>query len=142
MSNIPCLIEGGEFQDGRGSIKFFNDFSMSEIKRMYLIEHRKTNLVRAWQGHKIEQKWFLVLSGVFHFIFMKPDNWEMTSKELNYFEFILTVNDSKILYVPNGFINGFKSLEENSKVIVYSDLTISDALSDNLKYEKDYWNYF
>lgn len=34
------------------------------IRRMYVIK-AETDVIRAWQGHKIESKWFFVLSCAF-----------------------------------------------------------------------------
>ena len=47
------IIEGGKFKDERGEIQFFNNFDMTEIKRIYTIFHPDANIIRAWQGHKI-----------------------------------------------------------------------------------------
>lgn len=58
------VIEGSSFQDNRGIIRFVNEFDLKNIRRMYVIKP-ETNVIGAWQGHKIVKKWFYVLSGFF-----------------------------------------------------------------------------
>jgi hypothetical protein len=52
------LIRGDVHQDQRGVLRFFNDFDMSLVKRFYISENADSSIVRAWQGHQKEQKWF------------------------------------------------------------------------------------
>ncbi len=58
---VPLSIKGGRHIDERGTLTFFNNFDMSPVKRFYVIDHPDTTIVRAWQGHKVEQKWFYVV---------------------------------------------------------------------------------
>jgi hypothetical protein len=62
---IPSVIEGNNFEDERGILKFNNEFEASEIKRIYLIENHDLHFVRGWQGNNIEQRWFSVINGLF-----------------------------------------------------------------------------
>ncbi|MEO5832339.1 MAG: hypothetical protein ABIR83_03080, partial [Nakamurella sp.] len=62
---VPEIIQGGEHEDARGRLTFFNDFDMKAVRRFYVIEHPDTAIVRAWQAHKKEQKWFYVTAGSF-----------------------------------------------------------------------------
>ena len=59
----PSLISGVNHKDERGILNFNNDFDMSLVKRMYLIENVDTLFKRRWQGHKIEQRWFSATIG-------------------------------------------------------------------------------
>ncbi|KKX51752.1 hypothetical protein, partial [Sphingobacterium sp. IITKGP-BTPF85] len=59
------FIKGGIAKDGRGQIRFVNDFEMSLVKRFYIIKNLDLTLVRGWRAHRIEQRWFYVLSGSF-----------------------------------------------------------------------------
>ena len=54
----PILILGGSHQDKRGVLKYNNNFDVTSVKRMYIIENIDTFFVRGWQGHKIEQRWY------------------------------------------------------------------------------------
>ena len=56
-----------------GEITFFNDFDLTDIKRFYVISNHNSpvtnhNQVRAWQGHKVEQKYFFNVKGAFLFV--------------------------------------------------------------------------
>ena len=56
MTEKLQIIKGGEFQDERGKLIYFNDFDLTIVKRFYIIEHPDTEIVRAWQGHKKRRK--------------------------------------------------------------------------------------
>ena len=51
--------------DKRGSVAYVNDFDLTEVKRFYKITHSSIETLRAWQGHKREQKWFSCTKGAF-----------------------------------------------------------------------------
>ena len=133
------IINGGQFSDERGKLSFFNDFDMTTVRRFYVIEHPDTIFVRAWQAHKIEQKWFCVIAGSFKVVLVKPDNWETPTHYLLQQEFILSSQKSQVLYIPGGFANGFKALEKNSKLMIFSDFTISEAGKDDFRFDKKLW---
>jgi dTDP-4-dehydrorhamnose 3,5-epimerase len=136
VNNIPEIIQGGTHEDHRGRLTFFNDFNLKEVRRFYVIEHPDTQVVRAWQGHKIEQKWFYVLAGSFKVILVQPDNWEHPSEKSAKKEFILKAGNNQVLHIPGGFLNGFKALTANSKMMVFSDFWIDDAGSDDWRFDK------
>jgi dTDP-4-dehydrorhamnose 3,5-epimerase-like enzyme len=133
------LIKGGRHTDDRGTLSFFNDFDMAPVKRFYVIEHPDTTIVRAWQGHKIEQKWFYVITGSFKINVVKPANWERPSENIIVKEFILGSDTNQVLHIPGGYANGFKALEAHSKLIVFSDLSTADAGKDDFRFDKSLW---
>ncbi|MGF7231475.1 WxcM-like domain-containing protein [Arachidicoccus sp.] len=134
------LIKGGTFQDERGTMRFANDFLMDQVKRMYIIEPRDTTVIRAWQAHKEEQKWFFVLEGSFEVKLVQPDNWELPSKKLPVQSLTLAALSNEVLHIPGGYANGFKALEAGSKLLVFSDTEIKHASEDNYRFDKDYWD--
>ncbi len=101
----PNLLLGGCHKDERGIVKFNNDFNMSFIKRMYTIENSSINGIRGWQGHKIEQRWFVASMGSFQ-IDVKPilafEN-ENSSQEI--LSFKLLSNSLDVLHIPAGFVS-------------------------------------
>ncbi len=139
MEKLVGVIQGGKHVDARGQLIFFNDFDMKLIRRFYLIEHPDTSVVRAWQAHKIEQKWFHVLKGAFKIILVQPDNWANPSLDLPHQEFILKNGDNQIIHVPGGFASGFKAIEPGSQFLVFSDFAMSDAGSDDYRFDKNLW---
>ena len=122
------LIDGGIYTDQRGSIRFVNDFDLSPIKRFYITSNADTNVIRAWQGHKIESKWFYCVSGVFDVRLIKIDYWEKPSLDLSVEKYILSSDEPKVLFISKGYLNGFRALEKNSKLIVFSDCTLNESM--------------
>lgn len=135
----PNLIETKSFTDNRGTLIFANDFDMLPIKRFYTLVHPDTSVIRAWQGHKIEQKWFFVLVGSFNIKLVQPDDWLNPSFDLRIHSFNLSENQPAILHVPNGFVTGFKAATPGSKMMVYSDLTLQESKNDDYRFDASYW---
>ena len=136
---IPHIVDGGNFTDERGKISFVNDFNFKNIKRFYCITHFKTDLIRAWQGHKIETKYFYVISGSFLISTVKINDWEYPSESLTAVPFILKSTKSQLLKIPGGYANGFRALEKNSKMIIYSNLTLEESTKDMVRFESNKW---
>jgi hypothetical protein len=42
---------------------------------MYFIENISLNVIRAWQGHRIEKRWFIAVKGEFKIGVVKIDYW-------------------------------------------------------------------
>lgn len=133
------IISGGIFNDDRGTISFVNGFDFSDVKRFYSIQNSSTEIVRAWQGHKFENKYFYVTSGSFLICVVKIDNWKNPSRDLPVKKFIMSANESNILMVPAGYANGIKALEEDSKLMVFSSNTLEDAKDDDYRFPADWW---
>ena len=136
---MPCIIQGRTHEDERGKLIFFNDFDMLPVKRFYVIEHPNTEIVRAWQGHKKEQKWFYVIAGGFKVVLVQPDDWKNPSLELEAEEYVLKAEDNRVLYIPGGRANGFKALSPGSKMMVFSSFTVEESSGDNYRYDKTLW---
>jgi len=135
----PKIIQGRKFSDHRGSISYVNDFSFKDIERFYIISNSLENPIRAWQGHKLDAKNFYCLSGSFNIRFVKIDNWENPSKDLTVETILVSEFDSKIVHIPAGYANAVESLEENSKLISFSTLPLSNVNEDDVRYPSDYW---
>ncbi|MFZ4435692.1 MAG: WxcM-like domain-containing protein [Flavobacterium psychrophilum] len=129
------FITGGQFIDQRGLLRFVNDFDMKQIRRMYLIEPTYGQ-IRAWQGHKKEQKWFFVLEGSFIIQTVSMQEQQNRSK------MIVLAEDNRVIHINSGNYNGFEALAEGSKMLVFSDHTIDEAASDDfrMKTEELAWN--
>lgn len=135
---VPKIIAGGFHSDQRGILFYNNDFDASLIKRIYIVENQSVSFIRAWQGHKIERRWFSVMKGAFRILLIKIDNWDVTSKDLEPICFVLTSEKLDVLYVPNGYVSSIQSLEENSKLLVMSDYLMGE-INDEYRYDVDYF---
>ena len=134
----PTLIKGNRHVDHRGTIRYNNDFNLSAVKRVYTIENVDTQFLRAWQGHKIEQRWFSAVSGTFIINLKEVDDWENPAKNLTDLEFTLNAETLDILHVPPGFITSIRSAEENSKLLVFADYLLNEV-KDEYRFPSDYF---
>lgn len=139
MGNNPRIINGGRYFDERGLIRFVNGFSFEEIKRFYLIKHPDCNLVRAWQGHQFECKYFFPIAGSFIIAWVEIDNFEKPSSKLISESHHLSSNNSEILFLPKGYANGFKACEDNSELLIFSDIDIENSINDIKRYPATLW---
>ena len=135
---IPKIITGNSHTDARGTVFYNNDFDASAVKRMYVIENASTDIIRAWQGHKIEQRWFSVINGSFKIVLIKIDNWENPAKNLEMLNYTINADTLEVLHVPRGYVSGSKSLEEGSKLLVMADFKLNE-ISDEFRFPFDYF---
>ncbi len=134
----PELIDGEIFTDERGSVSALNSFVLGEQKRLYVID-QNPNITRNWNGHKDEKKWFFCLSGKAKIGLVKVDNWQNPSKNLQVFCYLLSGKKSQILCVPKGYANCIKTEGEHATILVLSEKTITEALSEQIKYPPQTW---
>jgi dTDP-4-dehydrorhamnose 3,5-epimerase len=127
------LINGGISVDDRGSVRFVNDFNFEGVKRFYQVENHKKGFVRAWHGHRKEGKYVYVVSGSILIGVV-----DLFTEVLN--KYVLSANSPKILWIPPGNYNGFKTLEENTKILFFSTSTLDESLNDDIRVEYNKWN--
>jgi dTDP-4-dehydrorhamnose 3,5-epimerase-like enzyme len=139
-SQVIEVIDGEKFVDDRGGVFFINNFMLGEYKRFYIVQNHSNNFVRAWHGHKREAKAVTVLSGTAMIACVKVDNWDNPSKKLEINKFVLTSSNPKIVKIPEGYANGFKTLEHGTKVCFFSSSSLEDSKNDDFRFAYDYWN--
>jgi dTDP-4-dehydrorhamnose 3,5-epimerase-like enzyme len=139
MTKIPEFIQGGIHTDQRGSISFINNFLLNEVKRFYVIQPAGTDVVRAWQGHKNEEKWFYVVAGSFKIIAVKINNWEEPEHNPETLEFDIDAENIGVLHIPGGYANGFKAIKPGSKIIVFSDFDLQESAQDDYRFDQNNW---
>lgn len=132
-------IQGGVAADHRGQIRFVNDFDMTAVKRFYIIENADSELVRGWRAHRIEQRWFYVLSGSFHIDVVQIDNWEKPSPDLTIEKRTLRADSQEVLHVPAGYGTAFQALKPNSQLLVFADHGIDHAPMDDYTWDLEYF---
>lgn len=139
MIEEPKLIDGGFFEDERGRLDFVNAFDATKIKRIYFTTNTELNYFRAWQGHKIEKRWFYCVKGSFEVKLIKIDSWDLPSENLMPKTFILEEFKPQILYIPPGFANGFSALKKDSKMMIMSDYLLGEVEGDDYRFENNKW---
>tara|TARA_R110002051_G_C8533651_1_gene469996 strand:- start:228 stop:650 length:423 start_codon:yes stop_codon:yes gene_type:complete len=137
MKNKPTLINGGFFEDTRGRIDFVNDFDLSEIKRMYCTTNKEVNVFRGWQGHRIESRWFFCAIGKFEVQLIKIENIDDVSRTIVIEKYILEAKTPQVLFIPSGYLNGFTSLEEDSKLIIMSNFKLGENPNDEVRFDNN-----
>jgi len=134
----PTLISGNCHQDQRGQLFYNNDFDTSSIKRMYVIENHSVDFIRAWQGHKIEQRWFSALQGSFKIQLIAIDNWKKPAVSLPRLEYVLKSETLDVLHIPAGYVSSIQALEAKSKLVVMSDYHLGE-INDDYRYPMNYF---
>ena len=131
MSKKVKLIKADVAIDGRGELLFCNNFNMSKIKRFYQISNFKTPFVRAWHGHRFEDKYIIVSKGAALLAVVKIDNWTKPNKNLDVKKFVLNDKKPKLLFIPGGFAHGYKTLLRDTRLIVFSTSTLLQSLKEH-----------
>ena len=140
MENKIKLIDADVAIDDRGELLFCNNFDMSKIKRFYHITNYNNPFIRAWHGHKKEDKYILVTKGSALVAMVEIDNWEKPSKQLKVETFLLNEKKPKILFIPGGYAHGYKTLLSDTRLTTFSTATLLESSSDDFRYDAHYWN--
>ena len=135
----PVIISGGQHVDVRGVVRFNNAVNLEQVKRMYTIENSSLAVVRAWQGHQVEQRWFAAVKGDFKIIVAAIDTWPKPSRDIKQVTFIVKAAQLDVLHVPAGYLTSIQQLEENATLIVYADYGLG-AINDECKLDAAYFN--
>ncbi len=135
----PNLIKGGIAVDERGQIVFANDFDFKGVKRFYMAQNFSRETIRGFHGHIKEAKYALVISGTVLIVAVLMDNIANPSKNNEVHRFILSARKPEILFIPPGYANGMRSLEEDAKVIFFSTTSMEEAKEDDFRFPYDYW---
>jgi dTDP-4-dehydrorhamnose 3,5-epimerase-like enzyme len=105
---------------------------------MYIIENHSIDFVRAWQGHKVEQRWFSVIQGCFKIQLIAVDNWDKPSENLPRLDYVLESATLDVLHIPGGYVSSIQALEEKSKLVVMSDYQLRE-INDEFRYPINYF---
>lgn len=119
MIKKPTIINGGSHTDQRGTIAFVNDFHFEGVDRFYTIHHPTTTIIRAWQGHVQESKYYYPIKGSWLIAWVKMD-FTLPEAEWKAEHIILKAADNKMIFLPPGYANGFRALEPDSIITGFS----------------------
>lgn len=139
MSEQPSILQGDSYIDERGEIRYLNDFRFTDVQRFYLIHHHSERIVRAWQGHQQEKKYFVAVQGSFLICAVKIDNWDQPDPNLPVKKFVLSSRKTQLLCIPPGYANGFRALVPNASLLVFSDKKLVDSQNDIFRYDQKFW---
>lgn len=136
----PRLLEGGTAIDERGEVGFVNDFAFPGIKRFYTVRNHRMGFVRAWHGHRYEEKFLLAVHGVFLVAAVEVDDWIHPARDAKVWRFVLSAQNPAILHIPAGYANGSMSLTEDAKLIIFSSSTLQESQADDIRFPPRYWD--
>lgn len=139
MKLKPVLIHGGQHTDHRGTITFLNDFDMSQVKRLYIIQNKDIEVVRGWRAHKVEQRWFYAVDGEFLIRAIEIDNFESPRKDVRIEEYLVSEESNQVLHIPVGYATSIQATVSGSKLLVFADNGIENAKLDDYLYPDDYF---
>ncbi|MDX1641491.1 MAG: dTDP-4-dehydrorhamnose 3,5-epimerase family protein [Balneolaceae bacterium] len=130
---MAYILSGDLVTDDRGIVRFVNDFDFKKVKRFYQVNNHRKGFIRAWHGHKEEDKYVYVSSGC---ALVGVVNLETEEME----KFVLSAYKPRILWVPANSANGFMSLEEDTSVIFFSSKTLEESKDDDIRFPYDKWD--
>lgn len=134
----PTIFAGKTHLDERGKLTFNNDFDTTEIKRIYFIENIDNQYIRAWQGHKVEERWFSAVKGSFEIKLIEINDWNSPDKDSEVITYDLNDENFKILHIPAGYISSIQSKEEVSKLMVMANYALGE-IDDEYRFP---YNFF
>jgi len=129
----PSIIKGGLAVDDRGALSFVNDFSFDSVRRFYMVQNHETGFIRAWHGHAHESKFVYVVSGSALVVAVTLEQAMPDLPIEECFRTVLSDASPSILKVPGGYYNAFKTLTPDCKVIFFSDASLDQSKSDDLR---------
>lgn len=135
----PSIIPGNCYSDARGKLFYNNSFNANGIKRIYVIENNNTDFIRAWQGHRIEQRWFSAMTGNFDVKLIAVDNWDNPSKTLQPLAFELSSEKMDVLHIPRGYISSIQAKTTGAKLLVMADYMLGQV-KDEYRFDIDYFD--
>ncbi len=133
----PTIIQGDSHTDDRGTISFVNDFKLEGVNRFYTIHHPNTSIIRAWQGHTHDSKYYYAVKGSWIVAWVKID-FDKPEEEWIAEYVKIDASESKIVFLPPGYANGFKALEEDSIIIGFNASGEEDE-KEVLRWEASRW---
>jgi dTDP-4-dehydrorhamnose 3,5-epimerase-like enzyme len=74
----PIFFESNSNSDERGTVSFTNDLNLQKAIRTYKVENSQLKTVRAWHGHKVEEKWVNVEQGEFLVCVVKVERYKLS----------------------------------------------------------------
>lgn len=139
-------IVGGVATDDRGTVRFVNDFDFKNVKRFYQVQNHQAGFIRAWHAHEKEAKYVYVVKGtaLIGAVPLEKMKEIMTKRneatfvgDSKIFKTVLSANNPKIVFIPAGYANGFKSLESDTIIQFFSTSTLQESLGDDIRFDYD-----
>jgi dTDP-4-dehydrorhamnose 3,5-epimerase len=135
----PVMFLGNKIFDDRGSVGFVNDFDFKDVKRFYLVQNHEAGFIRAFHGHKKEGKYVTVVSGAAIIKVMPIALYEQKRADVEDIlpgdeqTFVLSAEKPQVLWIPQGYFNGFKTMSVDTRVMFFSTATVEESKGDDIR---------
>jgi dTDP-4-dehydrorhamnose 3,5-epimerase-like enzyme len=103
------------------------------IKRVYYVYNYGRGVVRGFNFHKKEWKYFIIASGAAKFVAIDPEN----SEEV--FTLISSARNPSRIVIPPGYANGWVSLEDNTVLVCGSTASFEESIADDQRFDPFKW---
>ena len=80
-----------------------------------------------------------ILKGSFEVKLVKIDNWDNPSDNCKIYHFTLEEDKPQVLFIPQGYANGFKANTEQSKLMIMSNYALNEIEDDHYRFEQTKW---
>jgi dTDP-4-dehydrorhamnose 3,5-epimerase-like enzyme len=133
-STKPAILDIPLNIDDRGYVYCAMDnLGLEGIKRTYVVENFARGQIRAWHGHEVGATYIHVISGASKIAALNLLSYYMNStmNPMEYKIHTLSARKPQLFYIPPGWANGHMSLEEGTKLLVYSTLSFEEVKSDD-----------
>ena len=134
-NSFPHIIKGELFKDNRGKLFSCNQFDMSRIKRIYLIENINSNYIRGWKGHKIETRWFFATKGSIIINTILISDLEKAQPLSPIKTFKLNEDNLNVLEVPPGYATSIKQFSNGDRICVFADYQLGLSGDEDLRWK-------
>jgi dTDP-4-dehydrorhamnose 3,5-epimerase-like enzyme len=98
-----------------------------DIKRTYVVKNWSKGLIRAWHGHKKAWTGIHVIKGAAKIAGKNMENGAQVITT------VLSDRKPGIFWIPPGWYNGAMSLEDDTRLLVYSTLSFDEVQSDDFR---------
>lgn len=125
----PQVINFKLNADDRGMVYgALTELNLRGIKRTYVVKNWAKGMIRAWHGHKKAETYMHVIKGAAK---LAATPMEGVAGE----QLIVTLSEYTpgVLYIPAGFYNGSITLEDDTRILVYSTLLLEDVKDDDFR---------
>lgn len=113
--------------DNIGTLTTAEEWNRKQIKRTYVVHNWEKGRIRAWHGHMKAWTGMHVIHGAAKLV-ARPIDDEGTIKSV-----VFSDKNPGILWVPPGYYNGSMSLQDNTKILVYSTLSFEEVKNDDYR---------
>ncbi|HEY8601364.1 MAG TPA: WxcM-like domain-containing protein [Thermomicrobiales bacterium] len=136
----PYLVHGDVAVDDRGQVSFVNGFDVGQARRFFIVSNHQPGFVRAWHGHRRTATYVSAISGAAIVAAVAIDDWERPSRGAPVHRFVLSERKPTMLVIPPGYANGIKTLQADTRLLVFKSLGLEESADDNYRFDARHWD--